>query len=499
MSYQNNKQNLGDHDAPQEEHVPGKEDYQVVPQQSPPGGNTKETIPHHSVPGEHLMSEKKKGRLRLKELVFFSIMQVVCIILYGTCTTYGQDVTSSGNVAKNTIQNYYPMFQDVHVMIFIGFGFLMTFLKYHSWSSVMFNFFVATWAIEWGILNVAFFHSVFGNHWSKVPLDVTYLIEGDFAAGAVLISFGAVLGKVNSFQLLIMATIEIICYACNVGLAQKEFKSVDMGGSMLVHTFGAFFGMACAYAMGPKDIQKKNLNIGANYNSNMFAAIGTLFLFMFWPSFNGALATGNSQHRVVVNTVLALSASTMGAFFTSALVNKGQFKMEDCLNATLTGGVIIGSSSDLVAAAWLSILIGWIGGTISTLGFSYVTGALANCGLHDTCGVTNLHGFPGIVGALIGAISAGAASKEVYGDNINDIFPAMKDGRTQSEQAGFQLACLASTLGISIVGGLITGAIIKCEFFEGPKPEHCFDDEMYWVMEAEEEPVDKILTKHHIE
>lgn len=42
--------------------------------------------------------------------------------------------------------------------------------------------------------------------------------------------------------------------------------------------------------------------------------IGTLFLWMFWPSFNGALAPENSRHRVVINTVFALCVSGMAAF-----------------------------------------------------------------------------------------------------------------------------------------------------------------------------------------
>ena len=41
------------------------------------------------------------------------------------------------------------------------------------------------------------------------------MILADFAAGAVLISFGAVLGKVNSFQLLVMALFEVFFYNMN--------------------------------------------------------------------------------------------------------------------------------------------------------------------------------------------------------------------------------------------------------------------------------------------
>ena len=76
--------------------------------------------------------------------------------------------------------------------------------------------------------------------------------------------------------------------------------------------------------------------------------VGTVFLWCFWPSFNSALASGNSQMRVVVNTVMALSGSVAGAFATSALFHEGKFDMEDVLNATLAGGVIIGASCDMV-------------------------------------------------------------------------------------------------------------------------------------------------------
>jgi len=34
--------------------------------------------------------------------------------------------------------------------------------------------------------------------------------------------------------------------------------------------------------------------------------------------------------------------------------------------------------------------------------------------LHDTCGVHNLHGMPGVLGAITSAIAIAAASEEVY-------------------------------------------------------------------------------------
>jgi len=52
----------------------------------------------------------------------------------------------------------------------------------------------------------------------------------------------------------------------------------------------------------------------------MIAVVGSIFLWMFWPSFNGALAVGVTQHRIMCNTVLAIAGSTMGAAFTARVM-----------------------------------------------------------------------------------------------------------------------------------------------------------------------------------
>ena len=51
--------------------------------------------------------------------------------------------------------------------------------------------------------------------------------------------------------------------------------------------------------------------------SDMVAMIGTLFLWIFWPSFCGVLTTGLQRYRVVVITLLALCGSCCGSFTAS--------------------------------------------------------------------------------------------------------------------------------------------------------------------------------------
>lgn len=35
--------------------------------------------------------------------------------------------------------------------------------------------------------------------------------------------------------------------------------------------------------------------------------------------------------------------------------------------------------------------------------------------IQDTCGIHNLHAMPGVIGGIVGAITAAAASQSVYG------------------------------------------------------------------------------------
>jgi len=412
-------------------------------------------------------------------------LQCLLFVGYHLFTDYSNEASGIEEGVSNDINQYYPFFQDVHVMIFIGFGYLMTFLKKYSFTSVGYTFFIGAFIIQYSILMNGLVHNIMSNHHEKIYLSIESLITGDFAAGAVLISFGALLGKVSLNQLLIVSILEIIFYSINESIGVIHYQAVDMGGSMYVHTFGAFFGLAVSYVITDYEkLENDRRKEGSTKTSDTFAMIGTIFLWLFWPSFNGALASGNSQHRVVINTVLSLTSSCMSAFAMSKFFRK-KFNMVDIQNATLAGGVAVGSSADLVIGPSFSLLIGMIAGIMSTIGYNKIQPCLYDrFHLHDTCGVNNLHGIPGIIGGISGAISASFTSNELYGDNIQNIFPAMDGTRTNKEQGMFQFLALSTTLGISIGSGLFTGRLLNTKCCRNKKTY--FDDKENWDLEEEE-------------
>ena len=94
---------------------------------------------------------------------------------------------------------------------------------------------------------------------------------------------------------------------------------------MYVHVFGAFFGLTVAKVLHHKKVESPKE--AAVYNSDLFAMIGTLFLWLFWPSFNSATAVDEGQTRAIVNTLLSICSSCIATFFISSLVGRGKLNM----------------------------------------------------------------------------------------------------------------------------------------------------------------------------
>jgi len=284
-----------------------------------------------------------------------------------------------------------------------------------------------------------------------VVVDPGTLMGGNFAAATILISYGCMIGKASPAQLVVMTVIESIVFQINKNyICVKEFKVEDAGGTILIHLFGAYYGLAATRMLGPpKDPTGSE---ASSVTSDVLSLIGTVFLWLYWPSFNGGGYTGSpvDAGRATANTIIALIASCTFCFITSGLIG-GRFNPADIQNATLAGGVAVGAVARMdIGLGWASI-IGACGGMISTLGYQFVQPFLQKkIGLHDSCGVHNLHGMPALFGSIVSII----------------MVETSRDPGLENE-AGKAGAMQAATLGVSLVisisSGALTGLLIKAE------------------------------------
>jgi ammonium transporter Rh len=170
-----------------------------------------------------------------------------------------------------------------------------------------------------------------------------------------MIAFGAVIGKTSAGQIIWLMVCQVPLYAINQHLVNIQFKALDIGGTIQIHLFGCYYGLAASYMLSRKQGKHgvdhpKNVS---GYLNDVFSMVGTLFLWLYWPSFNGALASvpiGTdpstvtdaqqlSQYLCMTNTLLSLLGCTISTFVVSAICGKGKLNILHIQNSTLAGGV----------------------------------------------------------------------------------------------------------------------------------------------------------------
>jgi len=356
------------------------------------------------------------------------------------------DLSAAKDTDTSSIYNFYV---GVALMMFVGFGYLMTFLKSYGLGAVGLTMFITCLGVEYAIL--------IESYMGKGALDIDFLslLNGNFAVAAVLISFGGLIGKISPTQVTVLTVVELTCYVANKVFFLKQYGDspliADCGGTIIIHVFGAYFGLCACKVLGPPKNDALN---ASSYTSDLFSLVGTVFLWLFWPSFvSGGLPSGPGQTTALINTVLALLASTVVTFALTPLLENGKLTTVPVQNATLAGGVSIGATANLVGP-FGALVIGGLAGALSTFGF-------IKCpffGDVDTCGISNLHGMPGIFGGLVSV----AVPFMYHGTGLVAVNQAIG---------------LAGTLVVACCTGAATGFILKAV----GTPEDSFTDETFWV------------------
>jgi ammonium transporter Rh len=342
---------------------------------------------------------------------------------------------SSGTVNEARLVAQYNYSIHILAMLVVGFGFLMVFVKRYGFGATTGTYLVVATGLPLYLFLRA--NGVIGH--ALTAHSVESLMLAEFSVATALIAMGAVLGRLRVFQYALLTLLLVPLYALNEWIVLDNGLGItkgfqDSAGSIVIHAFGAYFGLAASIMLTTE--QQRSQPIESDPTSDRFAMLGSMVLWLFWPSFATAIVPFEEMPQTIVNTILALSGATLATYFLSTRFHKGKTSMVDMANATLAGGVSIGSTCNLVSPGG-AFAIGLLAGALSVVGFVFIQPLLeSRIKLIDTCGVHNLHGMPGLLGGLCAIV----------------VVPTV---------VGAQLTGIGLTLVIALAGGGIAGMLIK--------------------------------------
>jgi len=361
---------------------------------------------------------------------------VVSSLLFGS-KVFAQEVPA---LAGELFQ--YHRGQDIFFMLMLV-AFLMLFIKRYEWGVCLMTMLVLTVSFP---LYFAVQTIYFG-----AAMDIGLVILGVVCAITLIIAAGMFLGQIKTWQYIVVSILFVIAYSINEWFLFTFLDGLaDAGGSLLVHAFAAYFGYGVILALRHKKIFDAPMAV--TVHSVSFVWLASMLLWMLWPSFTTALLGPEQVIGGMITTYMALMASALVSYLMLLAINK---KIDPLIYtyALLAGGVTIGSTVDLVGP-WTAYGIGIAAGVVSCLSFVYLHPALEKIlGVRDVMGVHNLHGVPGLIGALFAIPFAG----------------------------GVQVSGAVGTVIIGLFGGAVTGLILRAL---GRNEAYVLDDEESFSMAA---------------
>lgn len=348
---------------------------------------------------------------------------VAVLALAGLLLSTG--VASAEGVEEGTAQLFqFHRGQDVAFMLMLV-AFLMMFIRRYEWGVALATLLVLV--TSWP-LYVLVHTELLGN-----ALDIEAVILGLFASITLVIAIGVFLGHISTPLYVLVGVLFVPAYMLNEWFLFTALDGVlDSGGSILVHMFAAYWGWGVILTLRNQAVRDEPMQ--TSVHSVSFVWLASMLLFVLWPSFVTALLPPEEIIPAMINTYLALMASTL-VTYVLLVVLKRTIDPLVFTYAILAGGVAIGATVDL-ATPWQAWIIGLVGGAASTLSFVYLNDRLGKAtGVLDSMGVHNLHGIPGIVGGLAPLLVVGAG--------------------------GAQILAVSGTLVLALVTGAVTGLILR--------------------------------------
>jgi ammonium transporter, Amt family len=264
-----------------------------------------------------------------------------------------------------------------------------------------------SWGGLIGMPDLFFQSDGYGEHYSDYA---NLFFQTVFAATSATIVSGAMAER-TEFKAYLIFSVAITVFIYPVSghwtwgggwLSQLGFH--DFAGSSVVHSVGAWVGLAGASMIGPrlgkyKNGGKPHAIPGHNL---VLGALGVFILWFGWFGFNpgSQLAASGTENAVAIGHIAVTThlAAAAGAV-TAMLVSWGRYKrpaLSISLNGALAGLVAITAGCDAVHPAG-AVLIGTLAGLVLPFAVEFFDKILK---VDDPVGAISVHGVSGALGTL---------------------------------------------------------------------------------------------------
>ncbi|XP_053211350.1 ammonium transporter Rh type B-like [Panonychus citri] len=342
-----------------------------------------------------------------------------------------------------------------------------------------------------------------------ITLGINSILRSAHYGLGVTLSLGSLQGKLSPIQCIILAVIEVPIMSLT-GYVLSSWQVSDESNGLTIYTFSIYFGLSvsCIICRNIQSTHRKN----QNYNSDreMSVLLGTIFIYLTFPSMTSSYSLGDKKHRLAVNTWISVTASCLSAFSISSLLDEqDRFSVRHIRIGSSSGGVLMSIIGQYILYPYTAFISGMMIGGLSIITHIYLNPYLLNrFRIHDTLSMHATYGLPAVIAGLASSGFAYMANEKSYDLNLYELFPARappensKDleeiqvnlhriqagiGRSAHSQAFYQLTGLIFILLISIITGLIAGIILIQPVFDPPDKIDLFQDGLYWVLSSEHE------------
>ena len=277
----------------------------------------------------------------------------------------------------------------------------------------------AFWFIGYGLMFGKTFHGLIGTSDFFVNFDTDnwkaafFVFQAVFVGTAATIDSGAVAerAKFGTYLLMSFITSAFIYpvfghwawggffYSDNSGWLQ-QLGFLDFAGSTVVHSIGAWVGLAGIIIIGPR-LNRFSEDGTANKISGhnlVLAYLGVFILFFAWFGFNSGstLAATPDVANILANTIIAASFGGLTTLFMSWLFGKSRLPEPEMIISGILGGLVGITAGCYYLGEAGALIVGIVSGLI----VFYGTGLLEKLHLDDVVGAIPVHGFAGVWGTI---------------------------------------------------------------------------------------------------